>query len=74
MNGKPSVVNVICLVAQKVEELGIHDCHDEIEGVIGIGNDGLPSDERMNVIFALPPMKFRNSNNVPKAVQYIYNP
>ena len=39
MNGKPSVVNVICLVAQKVEELGIHDRHDEIEGVIGIGND-----------------------------------
>ena len=39
MNGKPSVVNVICLVAEKVEELGIHDCYDEIEGVIGIGND-----------------------------------
>ena len=39
MNGKPSVVNVICLVAQKVEELGIHDRHDEIEGVISIGND-----------------------------------
>ena len=39
MNGKPSVVNVICLVAEKVEELGIHDRHDEIEGVIGIGND-----------------------------------
>jgi len=39
MDGKPSVVNVICLVAEKVEELGIHDCHDEIEGVIGIGND-----------------------------------
>ena len=39
MNGKPSVVNVICFVAEKVEELGIHDCHDEIEGVIGIGND-----------------------------------
>ena len=39
MNGKPSVVNVICFIAQKVEELGIHDCHDEIEGVIGIGND-----------------------------------
>ena len=37
--GKPSVVNVICLVAEKVEELGIHDCHNEIEGVIGIGND-----------------------------------
>ena len=39
MNGKPTVVNVICFIAQKVEELGIHDCHDEIEGVIGIGND-----------------------------------
>jgi len=39
MNGKPSVVNVICLVAQKVEELGIHDRHNEVEGVIGIGND-----------------------------------
>ena len=39
MDGKPSVVNVICLVAEKVEELGIHDRHDEIEGVIGIGND-----------------------------------
>lgn len=39
MNGKPSVVNVICLVAEKVEELGIHDCYDEIEGVIGVGND-----------------------------------
>ena len=37
MDGKPSVVNVICLVAEKVEELGIHDRHDEIEGVIGIG-------------------------------------
>ena len=33
MDGKPSVVNVICFVAQKVEELGIHDCHDEFEGV-----------------------------------------
>ena len=39
MDGKPSVVNVICFVAEKVEELGIHDRHDEIEGVIGIGND-----------------------------------
>ena len=39
MDGKPSVVNVICLVAEKVEELGIHDRHDEIEGVVGIGND-----------------------------------
>ena len=39
MNGKPSVVNVICLVAEKVEELGIHDCHNEVEGVIGVGND-----------------------------------
>ena len=39
MNGKPPVVNVICFVAEKVEELGIHDCHYEIEGVIGIGND-----------------------------------
>ena len=39
MDGKPPVVNVICFVAEKVEELGIHDCHDEIEGVIGIGND-----------------------------------
>ncbi len=39
MDGKPPIVNVICLVAEKVEELGIHDCHDEIEGVIGIGND-----------------------------------
>ena len=39
MDGEPTVVNVIRLVAEKVEELGIHDCHDEIEGVIGIGND-----------------------------------
>ena len=39
MNRKPSVVNVICFVAEKVEELGIHDCHDEIEGVVGIRND-----------------------------------
>ena len=39
MGGKPSVVNVICFVAGKVEELRIHDCHNEIEGVIGIGND-----------------------------------
>ena len=39
MDGKPSVVNVICFVAEKVEELGIHDCHNEIEGVVGIGND-----------------------------------
>ena len=39
MGGKPSVVNVICFVAEKVEELRIHDRHDEIEGVIGIGND-----------------------------------
>ena len=39
MDGKPSVVNIICFVAEKVEELGVHDCHDEIEGVIGIGND-----------------------------------
>mgnify|MGYP006874336826 CR=1 FL=1 len=28
----PLAVNVICLVAEKVEELGIYDCHDEIEG------------------------------------------
>ena len=39
MDGKPSVVNVICFVAEKVEELGIHDCHNEIEGIVGIGND-----------------------------------
>ena len=39
MDGKSSVVNVICFVAQKVEELGIHDCHDKIECIIGIGND-----------------------------------
>ena len=39
MDGKPSVVNVICFVAEKVEELRIHDSHDEIEGVIGIGNN-----------------------------------
>ena len=39
MDGKPSVVNVICFVAEKVEELRIHDRHDEIEGVIGIGNN-----------------------------------
>ena len=34
-----SYTHLICLVAQKVEELGIHDRHDEIEGVIGIRND-----------------------------------
>ena len=30
--------------------------------------------ENAGGLFALLPMKFRNSNNVPKAVQYIYNP
>ena len=39
MNGKPTVVNIICFVAEKVEELGIHDRYNEIESVIGIGND-----------------------------------
>ena len=39
MDGKPPVVNVICFVAEKVEELGIHDCRNEVEGVIGIRND-----------------------------------
>lgn len=39
MDGKPSVVDIIRLVAEKVEKLGVHDRHDEVEGIVGVGED-----------------------------------
>jgi len=39
MNGEPSVVDIIRLVAEQVEKLRVHDCHDKVEGIIGIGDD-----------------------------------
>ena len=39
MNGEPSVVNIIRLVAEQVEKLGVHNRHDKVEGIVGIGDD-----------------------------------
>lgn len=39
MNRKSAVVDIICLVTKQIEHLGVHNCHDEIEGVICIGDD-----------------------------------
>ena len=39
MNGKSAVVDIISLVAEQIEELRVHDSHDKVEGVIGIGDD-----------------------------------
>ena len=39
MIGKSAVVLVIRPVAEQVEELGVHDGNDKVEGVIRIGDD-----------------------------------
>ena len=39
MDGKPSVINIIRLVTEQVEKLGVHDRNNEVEGIIGIRDD-----------------------------------
>ena len=39
MNREPSVINIVCLVAKQVKELGIHDRHHKVKRSICIGNN-----------------------------------
>lgn len=39
MAGKSAAIHIVRFITQQVEELSIHHSHDEIEGVICIGND-----------------------------------
>ena len=43
MNGQSAVVDIICLIAEKIEHLRVHDCHHKVEGVIGVGDDNKES-------------------------------
>ena len=39
MDGQMTAVFIICLVAQQIEELRVHDADNEIEGIIRITDD-----------------------------------
>lgn len=39
MDRQSAVIDIICLVTEQIEHLGVHDRHDEIEGIICVGND-----------------------------------
>ena len=39
MAGKSAAIHIVCFITQQVEELCIHHGHDEVEGIICIGND-----------------------------------
>ena len=39
MIGQPAVINIIRFVAEQVEQLSIHDSYNEIERIVGVGDD-----------------------------------
>ena len=39
MDGQPSMIHIVRPVTEQVEKLRVHDRHDKIERVIGIGNN-----------------------------------
>ena len=39
MDGKPPVVNIVRLVAEQVEHLGVHDSDNKVERIVGIADD-----------------------------------
>ena len=39
MDGQSAVIDIICLITEQIEHLGVHDRHDKIEGIIRVGND-----------------------------------
>ena len=62
MDGQPTVVDIICLVTEQIEHLGVHNRHDEIEGIIRIGND----DEQCRLTVSRVSVPIRRSSSVPQ--------